>query len=139
MRHISAYICGVVCFTPFRLAGLPHEPRDQFGELQKIRDPNDRPTSADNDLRIGRDDVSPLRRHRADTILIDAQQEPHPVPVVPLADTDELSSAQRMERMRDPHKMCRCIRNTSILSRVISGSSAGGSRICFVKTARRCG
>jgi hypothetical protein len=57
-----------------RLGRLAHEPRDQVGELQKICDPNDRPASADHHLRIGRDLVSPLRRHRANTIVVETQQ-----------------------------------------------------------------
>ena len=61
-----------------------------------------RATRADDDLRIGCDNVRPLRRHRADVIFVDAQQEPRPVAVVPLADADELPSAERVERDGSP-------------------------------------
>jgi len=99
-----AYIGGVIQLT---LCGptLPFdEARHQIGKLQEIGKPDQRTTFADDDLWVGRDDVGPLPRHRADVILVDAQQQPHPVPVVPLAYADELPSAERVEGVGHPHK-----------------------------------
>jgi hypothetical protein len=70
---------------------------------------------ADGDLRIRRHDVRPLRRHRAHSLLVDAQQEPRAVTVVPLADANELLSAERMERMRHTHKTLRHVGRACIL------------------------
>ncbi|AGP41272.1 hypothetical protein SCE1572_46350 [Sorangium cellulosum So0157-2] len=97
-------MCGVIHFTRLSPALLLNEVRHQAGKLQEIGGPEQRATLADDDLWIGRDDIGPLPRHGADVLLVDAQQEPRPVPVVPLAHADELPSAERMERVRHAHK-----------------------------------
>jgi hypothetical protein len=104
LRRSSLYTCGIICLTHGPLPLLVNEPRHEVGEPQQITDPKQRATLAEDDLRIECDDVGPLPRDRANVIRVDAQQEPRPVPVVPLAYADELSSAQRVEGMGHAHK-----------------------------------
>jgi hypothetical protein len=52
-----------------------------------------------------------LQWNRADRHIIDPEQETSSVPVVSLAHTSDLPAAERMERMRDPHKTRGCDRN----------------------------
>lgn len=111
-RQISLYICGVISFTRLSPALLLEEMRHQAGKLQEIGYAEQRTTLTDDDLWIGRHDVGPLPRHRADALLVEAQQEPRPVPVVPLAHADEQPSAQRVERVRHAHKARTCGRRT---------------------------
>src|SRR5688572_17428025 len=92
-RHILAYIRGIICLTRRLLASLVDEPRDEVRKLQKVCHAHERAPPTDNELRLRRDDVCPMRRYRANPILIDAQQESHPVRAVSLADTDEASPA----------------------------------------------
>ncbi len=109
MRHNLPDDSGIFCFTVAGPISLSDESRHQLGELQKIRDQEERTALADDDRWIGRHDVRPLPRHGAHAIGVDAQQEPRAVPIVPLADADELPSAQRVERVRDAHKTRRCV------------------------------
>jgi hypothetical protein len=97
-------MCGVFYFTTLRPALLLGESRHQLGEAQEVSDPEERASPTDHDLWIGCDDIGPLPRHRADANFVDPQQKPRPVPVVALADADELLPAQRMEWMRHAHK-----------------------------------
>lgn len=60
--------------------------------------------SAENDLRVGRHSVRPLRRHRAHPLVVNAQQKARAVAVVPLANADELLSLERVEGMGYAHK-----------------------------------
>jgi hypothetical protein len=111
-----AYRCGVFYFTPGATPSLLHQSLHQLGELYKIRDSDQGTTVADCDLRIGPHFVRPLRRHRADGLLVDLQKQPRAVPVVPLADAEKLTSAERVERMRHAHKTRRRDRRACILS-----------------------
>jgi len=88
----------------------------QVDELQEVCEAEDRPPFAYDDLRIRRDNVRPLPRHGADTIAIDAEQEPRAVSVVPLADADELSSTEGVERVRHTHKARPCAGRACILA-----------------------
>jgi len=114
-RRSFADICGVVCFTPISRALLSQVSLHQFGKPQQIRDPQQCAPAADHNLRIRCDDVGPVLRHRADMVSVEAQQEPRAVPVVPLADADELSSAERMEGVRHAHKTRHRVRRPCIL------------------------
>ena len=96
----------------------------EIGEPHQISDPNKPATLADDDLRIGRNDVGPLPRHCAHAIFFDTQQEPRPVAGVPLADADQLPSPERVERVRDAHKARACGRRASSSLRVTSASIA---------------
>ena len=98
---------GIFCLTRPEPTLLSDESRHQVGQLQKICDANERPALADDDLWVGCDDVRPLPRHRAHAFIVDAQQEPRAVPVVPLTDADELLAAERVERVRHAYKTCR--------------------------------
>ena len=115
MRHMWPYTSGVFCFTPARSSLLSDQSRHQVGKLQKICHANERAALADDDLRIRRDGVRPLAWHRAHPLGIDPQQEPRAVPVVPLADANELSSAERVERMGYAYKTRCCVRRACIL------------------------
>ena len=106
-RQILPYIRGIFCLTRARPTLLSDESRHQLGKLQKICDANEPAALADDDLWVGSDDVRPLPRHRAHAFIIDAQQEPRAVPVVPLADADELLPAEWVERVRHAYKTCR--------------------------------
>lgn len=110
-RHIWRYSRGIVPFTRLSPALLLDEARHQAGKLQEIGHAKHPAALAEDDLGIGRHGVGPLPRHGAHVLLIDAQQEPRPVPVVPLADADELPSAERVERVRHPHKTRRRVRS----------------------------
>ena len=103
-RHSCLYTCGVFYLTPLRPPLLLGESRHQLSEAQEVSDPEERASPTDHDLWIGCDDIGPLPRHRADANFVDPQQKPRPVPVVALADADELLPAERMEWMRHAHK-----------------------------------
>jgi hypothetical protein len=87
---------------------LADESRHEVGELQKICDADERSGLADDDIWVGRDDVRPLPRHRAHAFFVGAQQKPRAIAIVPLAYADELSPAERVKRVRHPHKTRRC-------------------------------
>jgi hypothetical protein len=80
----------------------------QPGEFQQIRHAEERTPLADDNLRIRRDEICPQRWNRADSHIIDAQQEPFARTVVPLAHARELLAAERMEWVRDAHKTRQC-------------------------------
>jgi len=85
---------------------------DQLRELHQVGDSEDRSALPDGYRGIGCDDVRPLRRDGANSPGIDLQQEPLPIPVVPLADAGELPPAERVERMHYAYKMrgyCRSV------------------------------
>jgi hypothetical protein len=103
-RHLLPYIRGIILFTRLSPALLLDEVRHQVGKLQEIGHAEHPAALADDDLGIGCDGVGPLPRDGAHMLLVDAQQEPRPVPVVPLADADELPSAERVERVGHLHK-----------------------------------
>jgi hypothetical protein len=88
---------------------------DQPGEFQQIRHAKERPLRAEDNLRIGRYQIRPLRWNSANGRLIDLQQEPSARPGVPLAHARELLAAERMEGVRDAHKVRHCTCNPCIL------------------------
>jgi len=110
-----AYDSDVFSFTHDRTTLRVDQSPHQLGKLQKIDDPESRAARADGDLQIRCHDIRPLRRHRADRLLADAQQEPRAVTVVPLADANEFPPAERMERMRHTHKTRRRVGKACIL------------------------
>jgi hypothetical protein len=89
---------------------------DQAGELQQVCHAEERPLSTDNDLRIRRHEIRPLRGNRTNGRFINLQQEPSAIPGVPLAHARELLAAQWMEWVRNTHKTRRCARTTCILN-----------------------
>ena len=122
LRRSYAYTCGVVHFTLAGLMPLPHESLHQLGESEEVMHPQKRAPAAHDDLRIRPGDVGPLPRHRANVIVVDAQQQPGPVAVVALPDAGKLLPRQRMERMRDAHKTRDRARRACILHRGTSDS-----------------
>lgn len=114
-------ICGVFLFTfaaklPLRIIWPPQritlaELIHQTFEFQQICHAEERTILAYDDLRVGGNQIRPLRRNRADRDIIDPEQETSPVTVVALAHTRELLAAERMEWMGDPHKTRGCDRN----------------------------
>jgi hypothetical protein len=92
------------------------EARHQIRKLQQVCDSHERSPLAEDDLRIRRCGIRPLRRHRANGFIIDTQQRPFAIPVVSLAYTGELSSAEWMEGVRHTHKMLRRGRRACISS-----------------------
>ncbi len=111
LRRSFLYMCGVIVFTYLTPAPFLDQPRYQVGEFDEIGNPTQRAASPKDKLWIRRHQVGPLLRHRANLIFVDAQQEPGPVPVVPLADARELPSAERVERVGHAHKARLRIRN----------------------------
>jgi hypothetical protein len=109
MRHSYPYTRGVICFTALAPTQLDQPPH-QLGKLQEIGNAEQPAALADDDLWIGCNDVGPLLWHRADVVLVDAEQKPCPVSVVPLADADELPSVERVEWVGHAHKTCAWIR-----------------------------
>jgi hypothetical protein len=117
--------CGVFSLTPaaeFPLRPICRLPRipfaellDQPGEFQQISHAEERLLSTDDNLGIRRHEIRPLRWNRADGRLINVQQEPSAIPVIPLAYTRQLLAAERMEWVRDAYKTRRCICTTCIL------------------------
>ncbi len=70
-RRNFAYMCGIICLTHRTLLNeAPH----QFSKLQEIGYPEQPAAFADDDLWIGCHDVGPLPWHRADVVLVDAEQ-----------------------------------------------------------------
>ena len=118
MANAPSAACGVFSFTlaaEFTLptfcllhritsAKLIYQPY----EFQQIRHAEERTPLADDNLRIRRDEIRPLRWNRADSRIIDAQQEPSAITVVPLAHARKLLAAERMEWVRDAHKTRHC-------------------------------
>ena len=86
----------------------------QAFEFQQIRHAEERTMLTYDDLRIRSNEICPLQRNRAYGRIIDLQQKPSSIAVVPLAYASELFAAERMERMSDAHKTCRCDRNMCI-------------------------
>jgi hypothetical protein len=93
-----------------------HQPLHELGKLQQIRHSQQRPPAPDDHLGIGRDNVGPLPRHRANDVLVCAKQKPRSVPIVPFADAHELLPAERVERVGHAHKTRRRDRRACILS-----------------------
>jgi len=87
----------------------------QAFEFQQIRHAEERTILAYDDLRIGSNEIRPLRRNRADRDIIDPEQEAFSVPVVSLAHAIDILTVERMERMRDAHKTHRWDRSTCTL------------------------
>jgi hypothetical protein len=109
-----AYTCGVFSFTLHRASSLLHQSAHEFGEFKKIDDRDYRAPVPQGPLWIGCHFVRPLRWHRANGIVVDLQQQPRAVPIVPLADADKLPAAERVEGVRHPHKM-RCLRGSGCI------------------------
>jgi len=104
------------------LRAVSTEAGHQLCELYQISDTKERPPIADDDLRVRGDEVRPLRRNRANGLIVAPQQQPCAIPVVPLAYANEPLSAEWMERMRYPHKLRRRDGNTCLLNRVTRSS-----------------
>jgi hypothetical protein len=119
---ITASTCGVFSFTnaaKLTLRIVWSLPRITLAELvyqafefQQIRHAEERTILAYDDLRIGSNEIRPLRRNRADCDIIDSEQETSSVTVVSLTHASDLPAAERMERMRDAHKVHRWDRST---------------------------
>jgi hypothetical protein len=116
-NQIATFTCGVFSLTTaakltLRIVWLLPQIRlpeliYQAFEVQQIRHAEERTILAYDDLRIGSNEIPPLRRNRADRDIIDPDQETSSVTVVSLADASDLPAAERMERTRDAHKMRR--------------------------------
>ena len=78
------------------------------------------------DLWIKRNKIRPLWRDRANGYIIDTEQKSLSIAVVPLTYARELAAAERMERMRYPHKTRGCDRITCISNGATSVSPRDG-------------
>ena len=125
-NQVNAFTCGVFSFTnaaKLTLRIVWSLPRITLAELvyqafefQQIRHAEERTILAYDDLRIGSNEIRPLRRNRAHRDIIDSEQETSSVTVVSLTHASDLPAAERMERMRDAHKTHRWDRRTCTLS-----------------------
>jgi hypothetical protein len=93
--HLSAPALG---------RGASGKPRYETFQLHQVREPKQRASATQDDLRIGGGEVGPLRWYRADRLLIDLQQQPLAIAVVPLTHAEQQQPALRMERMRYSNK-----------------------------------
>ncbi len=84
------------------------EPFYQSSEFHQVRDPEERPLLAHDDLRILGKKVRPLWGNRANGLIINLQQKTPAIAAIPIAHPVELLSAQGMKRMSHPHKVRRC-------------------------------
>jgi hypothetical protein len=82
---------------------------------------------AHDDLRIRSNAVRPLWRNRANGYIIDAEQQTLSIAVVPLTYARELPAAERMERVRYPHKARGCDRLACISDGATSAWRRDGS------------
>ena len=129
LRHQLPYRCGRIILTFGRsLASAPlAKTRDQKGQLQQIRDAQEGTPLPHKKLKIRSDRVRPLRRNRANGAVVDPQQQPLSRAVIPLPETNQPTAAERVERMRYPHKLHRSSGKACIRRRVTSGWSAAAS------------
>ncbi len=79
---------------------------DQIGQIDEIHDPKERTAFPECNLEINRSAIGPLRRNCANRSLAELQQKPFTDARIALAKEEELPSSIRMERVRDPHKIC---------------------------------
>jgi hypothetical protein len=113
LRRSLHYIDGIVRFTRWTRA-LGDQALDHVGELHQVAGPKMCTTCSENGLRVGDPDVGPLRRNRADLLVVDLQKESLSVAVVPLAHAYQPSTAQRVKGMCYEHKLGRSDRRASI-------------------------
>jgi hypothetical protein len=92
-----------------------------------------------DDLWIRRNEIRPLWRDRANGYIIDPDQKALSIAVVPLAYARELPAAERMERMRYPHKTRGCDRITCISNGATSGWRKGHTQYRRRKTPKSAG
>jgi hypothetical protein len=80
-----------------RVQPAPGHAHYQAGQFCQVRDPEQSAAFPHDDLRIGRDDISPLRRNRAYCAVVEAQQQALAGGVASLADTDSGPTDERMK------------------------------------------
>ncbi len=144
--HARPNNCGIFTITPaaqFALRPIGRlqritsaEPLDHSSEFHQVRHPEERSPLAHDDLRVLGNKVRPLRGNRANGLIINLQQKPPAIAVVPFTQAGELLSAEGMERMSYPHKTRRCEGSICILDRVTSVSRRAASRGGRRATAR---
>jgi hypothetical protein len=81
--------------------------RHKSRELDQVCDPEQRAFLPEHHLWIRHHNVGPLPWNGANRFIVHLQQEPPTVPVVALAEANQLSPAERVKRMRYPDKMRR--------------------------------
>jgi len=101
------YIHGKIILTSGRSHARPPlaKTRHQNGQLQQVHDAKEGALLPHNQFGVRGRRVRPLRRHRANDGVVDPQQQPFTRAVIPFPDAKELTAAERVERMRDPHKL----------------------------------
>jgi len=99
--QFTLHFIGHLCRVAFTQAS--HKAR----ELHQVCDAEKRSFLAEHHLWIRSHKVGPLEWNGANRLTVHLQQQPPPIPVVALAEANQLSPAERMERMRYPDKM-RC-------------------------------
>jgi hypothetical protein len=107
------YRCGGIILTlrPARDGYARHK----AGQFSQIHEPEQRAALPHDNLRIGSDDVGPLRRHRADCAVVKAQQQAPTGRVASLADTDSWPPGERMKGVSYENKLRASEGNACIL------------------------
>lgn len=88
---------------------------DETGKPHEIHKSEKRPPTPDEDLRIRRGHVGPLRRNRANRAVVNTQQEPLARTVFAFADEDELATGEWMKGVCHPDKLRRSDGSVCIL------------------------
>jgi hypothetical protein len=96
---------------------------DKTGQPYKVDYSKKRSPSPHDDLGIRGRNVGPLRRNRANPVVVDAQQEPLAGPVMAFADADELPLGEGMEGMGHADKLRRSAGTVCFQWRVTSVSN----------------
>jgi hypothetical protein len=91
---------------------VPH----QAGQLHHVDRTHERSSTAHDYFWIRVPKIGPLRRNRPYGCVVNLQQQALAISIVSFADAGDPSPEQRMKRMRDLHKLQRCIRKVCILS-----------------------
>ncbi len=94
---------------------MPDQAGHQASQFCQVRDPEQGAALPHDDLRIGRHDISPLRRNRAYCAVIEAQQQALAGRVASLADTDSGPADERMKRVGYDNMMLASEGNDCIL------------------------
>lgn len=108
LRHLLPYICGIILLTRIgRPWLLPGQARHQAGERQQVLDEKQGAALPHGDVKSRCHHVGPLRRHGADNVIVDAQQQSLAEAVPAFADALERAAGERMEGMGYPDKLRR--------------------------------
>jgi hypothetical protein len=98
LRHLLPYTRGIILLTRVgRPWQIPGQARHQAGERQQVLDEKQGAASPHGNVKGRRHHVGPLRRHGADNVIVDAQQQSLAGSIVTLADAYKKPAGERVE------------------------------------------